>query len=337
MIYPFSAVEGQESFKLALTLSAINPMVGGVLVSGPKGSAKSTLAKAFSEIISVENDKPSGFVDLPLSVSEEMLVGTLSLQDILSDKQVSFQEGLLAKAHGGVLYVDEVNLLPDNIVDLLLDVSVSGVNIVERDGISHKHAAQFILLGTMNPDEGELRPQLKDRFGLYVQLDDDFSVEQRMKIVLEREHFDCNPTEFCAKYQDQQSQLIATIEEARAKLRNVGLDNSLRKLIAQRCIENCVEGMRADIVWYRAAIAHAALNLRDQVIPDDVLLVEELVLGHRRQVLPDANQSNGDGSGKKKDKIEQKPFTRPKSNFSDRSEFSRSQVPEKEKKNGRKR
>lgn len=329
MTYPFSAVEGQEAFKLALVLSAINPMVGGVLVSGPKGLAKSTLAKAFSEIIPRENSGSERFVDVPLSVSEEMLVGSLNLHDILNDKQVNFQEGLLAKAHDGVLYVDEVNLLPDNIVDLLLDVSVSGINIVERDGISHKHQAKFILLGTMNPDEGELRPQLKDRFGLYAQLEDSFTVEQRMKIVLEREAFDCQPTEFCTKYQSQQEKLISSIIDARENVKTVFLSNDLRKFIAEKCIENRVEGMRADIVWYRAAIAHAALCQRKQATADDVLAVEELVLGHRRRVLPNSSKNSNSPPDKKKDKIDQKKFTRPKND----SAKSGSKSPDVEKNN----
>lgn len=186
MPFPFSAVTGQAQYKLALILVAINPTIGGVLVSGPRGCAKSTLARGFADLRSANHP----FVTLPLGASEEMLIGTLDLQQVLDSKNVAFNPGLLAKADGGTLYVDEVNLLPDSLVDLLLDVAASGVNCVERDGISHEHAAKFTLLGTMNPDEGELRPQLLDRFGLSVQLDNDYSIDERMAIVQSREAFD---------------------------------------------------------------------------------------------------------------------------------------------------
>lgn len=280
--FPFSAVAGQAQFKLALLLAAINPLLGGVLVSGPRGSAKSTLAKGLADIMPPSEKSAPHFVTLPLGASEEMLLGTLNLQQVLNEKKLEFQPGLLAKAHGGVLYVDEVNLLPDNLVDQLLDVAASGVNIVERDGLSHQHPAQFILLGTMNPDEGELRPQLMDRFGLSVELSNRYSLQERMDIVSLREDFDKNPAAFQQRYAQHQTALSNTIARAKATLNKVKCATEFRHFIAQRCHDAGVDGLRGDIVWLQAVLAKAALEQRSDVTQEDVLAVEELVLAHRR-------------------------------------------------------
>src|SRR5688572_1520384 len=217
-VFPWSAVIGQERLKRALLLCAIDPAIGGVLVQGPRGVAKTTLARAFAELL------PGRFVELPLGATEERVAGSLDLGKALGQGEVQFSPGLLALAHDGILYVDEVNLLPDALVDLLLDAAASGTNVVERDGVSHVHAARFVLVGTMNPDEGELRPQLLDRFGLCVSALPLASAEERAQIVVQRLSFERDPERFVADFAAEQQALRERCGRARERAAALDFD-----------------------------------------------------------------------------------------------------------------
>ena len=276
--FPFTAIVGQERLKTALLLTTIDPKIGGLLISGPRGSAKSTVVRGLADL-----DPERPFVTIPLGASEEMISGSFDLAHALEESRLAFQPGLLAKAHGGILYVDEVNLLADHLVDLLLDVAASGTNIVERDGISHSHVSRFVLTGTMNPDEGELRPQLLDRFGLMARVEEQLSPEQRVEIVSRRVEFDNNPVEFVAAHRQQANEMARALEKARQSLSHVVVGKPIGQEIARRCAAANVEGLRADIVMHRASRAHAAWHQRLEVGETDLDSIEELVLAHRRR------------------------------------------------------
>lgn len=279
--FPLAAVVGADELKLALQLAAIDPAIGGVLIEGPRGMAKSTLARGIAELL------PDGiFVTLPLGASEERIVGTLDLDAALGEGRAQFSPGVLARAHGGVLYVDEVNLLPDHLVDLLLDVAASGVNLVERDGISHRHPARFVLIGTMNPEEGELRPQLLDRFGLKVLQNGQPQPAERAEIVRRRLAFDADPQAFVARWSAEQQALAQRCQDARQRLPNIPLDDAALDEIAQRCFAAGVDGLRADLVWLRAARAHAAWRGATRIESEDIDAVEHFALAHRRTHTP---------------------------------------------------
>lgn len=275
--YPLAAVVGAERLKLALCIAAIDPGIGGVLIEGPRGMAKSTLARGLADLL-----EQAPFVTLPLGASEDRVVGSLNLDAVLAHGEVRFAPGLLTKADGGVLYVDEVNLLPDPLVDLLLDVAASGVNRVERDGVSHEHAARIVLIGTMNPEEGELRPQLLDRFGLNVALDARPDPAQRREIITRRLSFDADPESFVAHWAEAQAMLSQRCQHARRRLASIPLDESTLEAITHACYQAGVDGLRGDLVWLRAARAHAAWRGASGIEAEDIETVAEFALRHRR-------------------------------------------------------
>lgn len=276
--FPLAAVVGADDLKLALCLTAIDPRIGGVLIEGPRGMAKSTLARGLADLL---GDGP--FVTLPLGASEERVVGTLDLDAALGQGKAQFSPGVLAQANGGVLYVDEVNLLPDTLVDLLLDVAASGTNRIERDGISHRHDARFVLIGTMNPEEGELRPQLLDRFGLNVALEGLPAPDARQQIIRRRLAFDHDPLAFCAQWAPAQEALRKRCQAARQALDDIALDDRTLASITERCFAAGVDGLRADLVWLRAARAHCAWRGAAAIEAADIDAVEDFALRHRRQ------------------------------------------------------
>ena len=289
--FPWAGVVGQERLKLALLLCAIDPGIGGVLVRGPRGVAKTTLARGFAELL------PGRFVELPLGATEERVAGSLDLGKALGRGEVHFSPGLLALAHDGVLYVDEVNLLPDALVDLLLDAAASGSNVVERDGVSHVHPARFVLVGTMNPDEGELRPQLLDRFGLCVSAAPLASAEERTQVVLQRLAFERDPERFVAVFAAEQQALRERCQHARERALGLDFGGPAVAHAAALCQAAGVEGVRADLAMLRAARAHAAWLDRDAIAPSDVDAVADFALAHRRRAPASGGPGGARGAG----------------------------------------
>ncbi|MCQ4119356.1 magnesium chelatase subunit D family protein [Rhodococcus tibetensis] len=285
--FPFSAVVGQDQLRLALVLCAVHPGIGGVLVRGEKGTAKSTVVRALTTLLPAVRDengpRPARLVELPVGATEDRVVGSLDLEKVLRDGERAFRPGLLSAAHQGVLYVDEVNLLHDHLVDVLLDAAAMGRVHIERDGISHSHPARFVLVGTMNPEEGELRPQLLDRFGLAVDVAASRDVDVRMEVVRRRLDFERDPETFAARYAEQDQALAGAILEARDRLDSVELDDTELRRIASLCASFDVDGMRADLVLARTATAHAAWRGADAVAAEDVRVAAELTLPHRRR------------------------------------------------------
>ncbi|EID16673.1 magnesium chelatase [Mycobacterium xenopi RIVM700367] len=279
--YPFSAIVGHDQLRLALILCAVRPEIGGVLIRGEKGTAKSTAVRGLAALLS--HGAESRLVELPIGATEDRVIGSLDLQRVLRDGEHAFSPGLLARAHGGVLYVDEVNLLHDHLVDLLLDAAAMGRVHIERDGISHSHEARFVLIGTMNPEEGELRPQLLDRFGLTVDVRASRDVEVRAQVIRQRMAYEADPDAFAERYAPADAELARRIAAARESVAAVVLgDNELRR-IAALCAAFEVDGMRADLVVARTAAAHAAWRGRDTVDDDDIRVAAELALPHRRR------------------------------------------------------
>lgn len=280
--YPFSAILAQEEMKLALLLNAINPAIGGVVVRGEKGTAKSTAARGLRELLPRRADGSlPAFIDFPLGATEDMVIGAIDFEGAIRDGALRFQPGILARAHEGVLYIDEVNLLDDHLVDSILDAAESGENIVEREGQSLRHPSRFILVGTMNPEEGELRPQLLDRFGLAVSIVGERDAALRVELLKRREAFDAGPDAFRLAYRDAETTLAQRIAAARERLPEVAIARHLVSFIAEICTRNHVAGHRADIVIARAACAFAAWEGRSDVKADDILKVAPMALLHR--------------------------------------------------------
>jgi magnesium chelatase subunit I len=314
-VFPFTAIVGQEEMKLALLLNIIDPKIGGVMIMGDRGTGKSTTIRALADLlpeIDVVADDPFNshpndielmgdtvrqmidqgadvpvvkkkvmMVDLPLGATEDRVCGTIDIEKALSEGIKAFEPGLLAKANRGILYVDEVNLLDDHLVDVLLDSAASGWNTVEREGISIRHPARFVLVGSGNPEEGELRPQLLDRFGMHAEIRTVKEPALRVQIVEQRTEFDQDPMPFLEKYEPQQKDLQQQIVDAQERLKQIAIDYDLRVKISQMCSELDVDGLRGDIVTNRAAKALAALEGRTEVTVDEIRRIAPLCLRHR--------------------------------------------------------
>lgn len=318
-VYPFAAIVGQENMKEALLLNTIYPSIGGVLIRGEKGTAKSTAVRALADLLPdrhvvsgcecgcdwedanaycpecVEKSKENQHkedvvsmrvVELPLSSTEDRVVGTLDIEHAITTGKKKFESGVLAKANGNILYVDEVNLLDDHIVDLLLDAAAMGVNFIEREGVSYSHPSRFILIGTMNPEEGDLRPQLLDRFGLMIDVKAERDEIKRMEIIQRRMEFEKDPEGFIEDFSKEQERLKDDIISARNLVKDIEPGRDVISVAVKIPLHLDVDGHRADITLIKAGIAYAALNKRTEVLPSDIVHVSKLVLPHRMRKNP---------------------------------------------------
>jgi magnesium chelatase subunit I len=327
-VFPFTAIIGQEEMKLALILNVIDPRIGGVMIMGDRGTGKSTTIRAVADLLPeievVAGDafnssltdfelmseevktvvldngqlepayKKVPMVDLPLGATEDRVCGTIDIEKALTEGIKAFEPGLLAKAHRGIFYVDEVNLLDDHLVDILLDSAASGWNTVEREGISIRHPARFVLVGSGNPEEGELRPQLLDRFGMHAEIRTVRDPETRVQIVEQRSNFDSDPDAALKEWDTAQLALKAKIVDAQKRLPDVKLSMELRVKISQVCGTLDVDGLRGDIVTNRAAKAFAAYNGKDEVTVEDIASIITLCLRHRLRKDPLESIDSGD-------------------------------------------
>lgn len=285
--FPFAAIVAQDQLKRALCLNAVDPTLGGVLIRGEKGTAKTTAARSLAALLPpLADGRAPGFVDLPLGATEDRVVGTLDIEHALRHGERRFEPGLLARAHEGVLYVDEVNLLDDHLVDVLLDVCASGSNVIEREGVSHSHPARFVLIGSMNPEEGDLRPQLTDRFAHCVDVGGIADTDERVAVIERRLAFERDPAGFAAAWHDADARLAQGITAARERLPRVGCPASMLRLAADIGVACGVHGHRADIAMVKTATAIAAWNAHDQVAAADVRAAADLVLPHRLRRQP---------------------------------------------------
>ncbi len=323
--FPFSAIVGQDEMKLALLIAAIDPSVGGVLVLGDRGTGKSTAARALAALLppmqvvpgcafncesAGKCSHPGGctacaegaaetvsapvpVIDLPLGATEDRVVGTLDLESALAHGQKRFEPGLLARAHRGFLYIDEVNLLEDHLVDVLLDVAASGENVVEREGLSVRHPARIVLVGSGNPEEGELRPQLLDRFGLAVEVRTPTDVKTRVEVVRRRDAFDRDPQGFVARWQTEEARIRDLITAAKQIVANVQVSDDALLRATQLCLELGTDGLRGELTMMRAARALAALEASKEVDDSHLRRVAPMTLSHRlrRNPMDDSNAS----------------------------------------------
>lgn len=315
-VFPFTAIVGQDELKQALLLCIVDPSIGGVMVMGHRGTGKSTAVRALAALLPhmdtvrgclyncdpkspsrecphcvkhgitgesefARQTGPVPVVDLPLGATEDRVVGSLDIERALVDGVQSFAPGLLARANRGFLYIDEVNLLEDHLVDLLLDVAASGVNVVEREGISIRHPARFVLVGSGNPEEGDLRPQLLDRFGLHARITTIHDIDERIEIVRRRRAFDADPVGFAAEWEPEEERLRTQLDEAKANLKTVTLTDEAIETAARLCVALEVDGHRGELTLCRAATALAALEGRAAAKSDDVTRIATLALQHR--------------------------------------------------------
>ena len=323
MTYPFGAVVGMDDMRLALLLNAVSPAVGGVLVRGEKGTAKSTTVRALAAVLPPVDvvagcrfacdpaapdpacpdgphdpgapglTRPARLVELPVGASEDRVVGSLDLERALTEGVKAFEPGLLARANGGFLYIDEVNLLEDHIVDLLLDVAASGENVVEREGLSVRHPARFVLVGSGNPEEGELRPQLLDRFGLSVEVRTPQELEQRVEILRRCDAFERSPAAFVETWAKAERRMVTRIARARAALAQLVVPDAVLAFASRLCIAVGADGLRGELTLMRAARALAALEAVSEVTQAHVATIAPMALRHRlrRNVLDETGST----------------------------------------------
>jgi magnesium chelatase len=318
-LYPFTAIVGQEKMKEALILNIINPSLGGVLIRGEKGTAKSILVRALANLLAEREENSCEFhcepdkiddycpqcnekylkgekiekhkstmkvINLPISATEDRVVGTLDIEHAIKTGEKKFEKGLLAQSNRNILYVDEINLLDDHIVDVLLDSAAMGVNTIEREGISYSHPAKFVLVGTMNPEEGDLRPQLLDRFGLVVDVIGERETSKRVEVIKRRLDFEAEPEKFIKKYLVEEEELKNRIENSKKRLNNIKCSDEIYELAAKISIALNVDGHRADIAVVKTAITIAAFENREEVIKEDILRAAVLALPHRMRKTP---------------------------------------------------
>lgn len=319
-VYPFTAIVGQEDMKLSLILNVINPALGGVLIKGEKGTAKSTAVRALAELLPAmkavhgcrfncdpedansycdecaklaESGEPLNIdnikmkvVELPVSATEDRVVGTLDIEHAIKHGEKRFEAGILAQANRNILYVDEINLLDDHVVDVLLDAAAMGINTVEREGVSYSHPARFVLVGTMNPEEGDIRPQLLDRFGLSVVVIGEHDPEQRVEVIKRRLAYELDADKFIASFAEEQKSLGEKIVQAHRLLPEVTIDDKMLALVAKLAVELGVDGHRADITLIKTALTMAAFCGRKSVELSDIKTAAKLVLPHRMRRRP---------------------------------------------------